>query len=627
MPTNRQVKGILMYYGMSSNDAYHMSRDIVNFITTSAIDEQDVVEFLQGIGDLPSRPEYIIDDIIYLLRNQAAEAQKTDRAKQPPQRQQRQQPPQRQQPQQQRQQPQQWQQQRQQREQHREESLLDNILTEIEEGRKEKLAITEELSDMDIRELNDLGYTAKKNRLYTQISRFTLSKMVQDLRKRLQGTESIAWPYHYPIDYEQLEEYFLIVQRTISFHPVDTIDTVIENLKHDEKVIAHGLTAQIVNQLEATGHRVVRGQASFTIIKPDPEWVKRDILAHFESSVAPYICIYSMPPGLIRYLERLGFRVQPDALQVDMVALRSRRKCLNDSSIMGDPSIGIPEDLLYVSGSGHCFNIQEDLLPHLMSGNTDNPYTRAPLFRTQAEMDEILNHPGLTTTERQHLRARLLSPLLEAETRVITVYPAVFASIYHAGIRCRGDYTEHFTVASEALGLLKEALDALPVADKEVFMQMKMKRYTVASVLAESGNACIHAVGSTLLMIYMHYWHLLPVALRPDLPPGAIQMDQDPDLPEEAQRYAKLIMYFIGDVCRVSLFIFDGRSNGLYNYYGECLIIDARRRVEIKHLMGEDSSVPDIYQEQHKVIHRAIARKYSGHADTLYNMAVAMRRT
>ena len=260
-----------------------------------------------------------------------------------------------------------------------------------------------------------------------------------------------------------------------------------------------------------------------------------------------------------------------------------------------------------------------------MGGNVDNPYTRAPLFETSEGLEEILNHPGLTASERVQLRERLISPLLPKETRVITQYPDIYASIYTVGIRCRGDYTEHFTEASEAIGRFNVSMQALPSADRETFMELKMGSNTLASSLADIVNNCIHAMGSRFLMLYMHYWHLLLPDLRPPMPPGAIQLDNDADLPQDARECAKLIIYFINDTCRVGIFIFDQLANGLYNYYGECLVIDGTRIASILRMTALDSKLPAMYRKKYADIFASVVMKYKQLGSVLYNIGVTVR--
>jgi hypothetical protein len=190
---------------------------------------------------------------------------------------------------------------------------------------------------------------------------------------------------------------------------------------------------------------------------------------------------------------------------------------------------------LYVTDSGHCFNVEEDLLPNFQRNYYKNPYTGVT-FEPE-ELQDMLTYPYMSAENRTTLRQVLKSDLSPDELRVIRQYPDVFILIYRTGYDCFIDYTDMyeyppgnvFFYALEALGRLNETLDGLPTEDRQVFISMKVGRTTLADILAGISNTCIHAGGIDLLKLFMHHYHLTPENARPNIEGlGIVQLATGP---------------------------------------------------------------------------------------------------
>jgi antitoxin component YwqK of YwqJK toxin-antitoxin module len=203
--------------------------------------------------------------------------------------------------------------------------------------------------------------------------------------------------------------------------------------------------------------------------------------------------------------------------QPRQAAQPQERYCKNEDTIMGDKTIDIPESKLYISPSGNCFNVSEDLFGHIMAGNNTDPYTQIPLWTNRAEMLVLLAHPGWTPEERERLRTVLLSPLRPEVVDVLSRSP-LFTEVYNVGAILFSDYTTDFKISTIAIAQYLERLDKAG-PDGTMILNLRERRVgnpeTIKEILYGAAASCIHDVGLRLIRFYLDLWFMMPAKSTP----------------------------------------------------------------------------------------------------------------
>lgn len=186
--------------------------------------------------------------------------------------------------------------------------------------------------------------------------------------------------------------------------------------------------------------------------------------------------------------------------------------CTNPSTLMGDEVADIDPRRLYRAWTGNCYDIVEDLYPYLLSGKTTDPYTNQPLWRNDAERDEILRHRGLSPAQRKQLHAKLLggNPLTEDMQELLKRNKQVFHLIGTVGLILYGDYHPDFKPSQEALAHLDDAISKSPDADKLGDIRAtQLNSITLGEIMSEQGSSCIHGIGMRLARLYLSLYMVM----------------------------------------------------------------------------------------------------------------------
>lgn len=196
--------------------------------------------------------------------------------------------------------------------------------------------------------------------------------------------------------------------------------------------------------------------------------------------------------------------------------LEKRKKCKNEwNLIYTEETKDIDPKKLYVSPSGYCYHINDDIVPHLLKSPKpeQDPYTTALLWKDNAEFRKtIYNHPGLTTSEKVKLFEKFLKPqaLTSKELLFCLQYAAIFRKIGELGLTMWSDYSKGFKASLRELTATRSLIDKLPDADKKFLLRMKPKQLrskSLEKIFNSYASGCIHGVGSDTLKYYFYYVH------------------------------------------------------------------------------------------------------------------------
>ncbi len=255
-----------------------------------------------------------------------------------------------------------------------------------------------------------------------------------------------------------------------------------------------------------------------------------------------------------------------------------RKDCANAQTLLGDQTDDLEANPhLYVTESGHCFNVEEELLPSFKQGDFKNPYTMQ-LFSPQ-ELESMLKYPHMTEPNRAAMRYKIAGGLSDREIAVLSHNPEVFREIYKAGYACFIDHTDRYMYSEEqtffyaikAISKLLQSIETLPDGDRVIFGNMKTGRETLTTILAGINGECIHGGGLKLVKLFMRQYHMLPKESRPDVSDlGIIGMDHDTDVNDEAQKNAYLLCFntenSIFELNFTLLYIYDEPASGRDDY-------------------------------------------------------------
>lgn len=186
--------------------------------------------------------------------------------------------------------------------------------------------------------------------------------------------------------------------------------------------------------------------------------------------------------------------------------------CINPATLMGDDVNVIDPLKFYRAWTGNCFDIEEDLFPYLLSGKTTDPYTNQPLWRNNAERDEIIKHPGLTAEQQGQLHVKLLggNPLTKDTQALIKRNKKLFHLIGTVGLILYGDYHPDFAPSQEALAYLDNELSkSRDDAKLRDLHGTGLGATTLAEIMAEQGSACIHGIGMRLIRMYLSLYMVM----------------------------------------------------------------------------------------------------------------------
>lgn len=282
------------------------------------------------------------------------------------------------------------------------------------------------------------------------------------------------------------------------------------------------------------------------------------------------------------------------------------RSCNNEYTLMGDETKDIPKIKLYISPSGNCFNISEDLVPYIKGGNNADPYTGQPFWTDQKGMIKFLNHPGLTKSERSELMEFLYSPLRPDVIEILSQSPS-FRAIYDLGYTCYSDQTQDFKIALDAIKKFNNILEQ--DSNGQIIYELRERRannpQSVREMIENAGSVCIHGVGINLMRLYLDLWHIIPEDKRPELPCSVFE-DKDPNVTSHVQKYAKLVSLKLTDGgLYVFLYIYDWKNIGQMSHYW--YIFEITRKVTHHKLNG--TTVPKqsyMYGIYDQIIHKYI---------------------
>jgi hypothetical protein len=233
------------------------------------------------------------------------------------------------------------------------------------------------------------------------------------------------------------------------------------------------------------------------------------------------------------------------------------------TTIMGEDVKDIPRELFYRSYTGNCFNIRDDLYPYLIEGSTTDPYQgTVPLWRNAEELNEIINHPGLTPEEQQNLKAKFhnVNPIKNEIIELMIRNVDLFELIGATGLILYGDYGDDFADSLEALTRLRIQIDESP--DKDMFLELKAltkgRNSTIAEIISRQSTACIHGIGIELLTVFLTYYKTFDYMLPTNpftLPQGFHQLDN--------QNIILFNVYSFIDICvYVGIYIHDEDTYG-----------------------------------------------------------------
>jgi hypothetical protein len=202
---------------------------------------------------------------------------------------------------------------------------------------------------------------------------------------------------------------------------------------------------------------------------------------------------------------------------------KAPRICNNESTLMGDEINDIPENKLFISKQGNCFDIEDDLFQWLLDGKTTDPYTQQPLWDNIAERDRLLNHQGLPKSKRALLKQKLAGSHASLTLlNIIRKYPALYHQLGTTALICYADYHTDFTPSTEALGALRAAMDSVEPMDRAQIAELKTTNGALSLIdIMSHTDGCVHGVGKSLLRIYLSIWYSIEqVDTRPALVDG-----------------------------------------------------------------------------------------------------------
>lgn len=200
------------------------------------------------------------------------------------------------------------------------------------------------------------------------------------------------------------------------------------------------------------------------------------------------------------------------------------RQCNNPDTIMGSSTSDIPPEKLYISPSGNCFDVSEDLFGHLMAGQVNDPYSGVPLWTNRDELTELLSHPGWSPEEREQLTIQLTQPVSARAIKAIAAHPEVLNKFWSLGPTLYTDYTDDFTLSLDAIGHALEWFESEISRHPEVRAILEIRELqagnsmNIMEILRDAPNTCIHGIGFRIMHLYLDIWHALPKEARPPLP-------------------------------------------------------------------------------------------------------------
>jgi hypothetical protein len=184
--------------------------------------------------------------------------------------------------------------------------------------------------------------------------------------------------------------------------------------------------------------------------------------------------------------------------------------CINEETFMGTDIKDIPAQRFYRAHTGNCFDVHEDLFPYLKLGKTTDPYTGVPLWRSQSEKNELLNHKGFSKEERSMLFAIFSNLAIDRDIEAVLLRNVpVLRQIGLTGLLAYGDFGEEngFQVSTEALVELYNTVHSSP--DAEVLLNISalpLGSRPLKDIIERQGTSCIHGIGHELIKFYLSYY-------------------------------------------------------------------------------------------------------------------------
>ena len=198
--------------------------------------------------------------------------------------------------------------------------------------------------------------------------------------------------------------------------------------------------------------------------------------------------------------------------------LEKRKNCKNEwNLIYTEETKDIDPKNLYVSPSGYCYNINDDLVPHLLKSPKPelDPFTNVELWKDSDEFRKtIYNHPGLNKAEKRALFKKFLKPktLTSKELLFCIQYAPIFKKICELGLTMWSDYSKGFKASLRELTATKSMIDEMPEADKKFLLKMKPKQLrskSLKTLFNSYATGCIHGMGASTLEYYFYYVHAI----------------------------------------------------------------------------------------------------------------------
>jgi len=197
--------------------------------------------------------------------------------------------------------------------------------------------------------------------------------------------------------------------------------------------------------------------------------------------------------------------------------LEKRKNCKNPTNLLGEETKDMDPKKLYVSPSGYCYHINDDLVPHLLKSPKPDldPFTNVKMWKDSDDFRKtIYNHPGLNKDGKRALFKKFLKPktLTSKELLFCIQYAPIFKKIGELGLTMWSDYSKGFKASLRELAATKSMIDEMPEADKKFLMKMKPKQLrskSLKSLFSSISTACIHGMGATTLEYYFYYVHTI----------------------------------------------------------------------------------------------------------------------
>jgi hypothetical protein len=202
-----------------------------------------------------------------------------------------------------------------------------------------------------------------------------------------------------------------------------------------------------------------------------------------------------------------------------IISPAKRPNCINaETYVLQVPTADIDADDLLTTPSGHCFSVKE-IISWINSKTYANkhPYvTDTDLFGPNYKTT-YAKYPTLIQALNDYFAHNkagndLVIDTLHANLDILYLFGATGSICYYDQIYSHdADDSSNFEYSIYALSELSAAIEGLPANVRNIIYDMKLLNggiYNIKNLIndANTGNRCIHGVGSMLLMSFVHYF-------------------------------------------------------------------------------------------------------------------------